>query len=163
LVVSRRTSRCASRSRGRLSGSSFRYGAPIEPEPIRWPLAGETHQKLWRSYQAIRESQRPKGYQEFVHQIWETGQMEEGATSHFFQPYLARFEDSAATTMRSKIARVGFELLERPQRLLGDVGFGLRNRSYNSLFHIPFMGGESRGIVNEVLSKRALPLYLLAG
>jgi hypothetical protein len=136
---------------GRYSKSSGRYGAPIDPE--RFSL---NQNRLWESFQNIRRAQRPKGYSGLIKTTVEGfGDLE-------YQPVFAQVKGQTARSVSETVGRIGFELLERPLRLLSDIGFGLTNRSYNSLVNMPFVG-KSRGIVNQLLLKRVLPAYLIAG
>lgn len=150
---------------GRLGGSSFRYGADIEPRPIHWNWSGEwwRPQRLYSNFQELRHSQAPRGYKSGLYYKDVSGRAME------IQPYLARFgepleEDLSNlsswagdifSSTKSRVSRFLFEMAERPQRLLADVGFGLRSGSYNRILHVPFLG--EGGLVNNLLLKRVLP------
>lgn len=156
-------------NRGVRTESSFRYGAPLEPEAIQWPK-GEMSplSRVRQSFKAIQHSQKPKGYEESI--LGGRSSTAEGAGEfsplNYFQPYMAKVESRSGLIQgEQQYGRLLFEKMERGQRLMADVGFGLQNRAYNKLFHIPFAPGElgRGGLLNNLLSKRALPFYLALG
>lgn len=147
--------------KGRLSGSSSLLGAPIRPKAFKAPLASREAMGTFAWTKTVlknaREWQTSSGYKGVI-----------GKGEFFgiagFQPVSARIKSAPLRTMGREVERIGFLMAERAQRLMADTArVGLPGNSYNRLLHIPFMGGENKGIINELLTKRALPFYLVAG
>jgi very-short-patch-repair endonuclease len=143
---------------GRLPSSSFRYGAPISTEPYKLISTGHPLKDIWANFQGIRKNQMPHDIKSFdvIGTIGHEG--EEGWQSMPVFPYLAEREGQTTANVVDKASRIAFELLERPQKLLADFGFGLKAGSYNTGMHIPFFGGAKKGILNELLLKRVAPV-----
>jgi hypothetical protein len=141
---------------GRLGGSSGRYGMDLNPKQIDMDWSGEwwKPENLWDNFQGIRESQMPRNYRTRT-------RVRTGDMNLRVQPYQAKHIGSTAEQLKSTQSRVGrffFELFERPQRLMADIGVGLTAGSYNKIAHIPFVG--EGGMINQVLGKRVLPAAL---
>lgn len=160
---------------GRLGASSFRYGAPIKTKPYEFLKSGDASnplRKAWGNSQALRHGQDlkrpvnprlPDGSKRDYLVRGTKGVV--GDANHLslnLYPYLAEREGQTLSNISNKASRIGFELLERPQKLLADFGLGLKSGSYNKMFHMPFIG-EGRGLVNDILGKRVLPAYLALG
>jgi hypothetical protein len=145
--------------RGRLSASSFRYNAPIRTSPKEPLTSSTTFGRIKERFKRAYRAQQPHGYAGFVGEIIEDPTAI-GATSRMFQPWMSEFTDDAAESFKGKASRIAFELFERPQRLLADVGLGLKSGTYNSVWNIPFMPSGKKGILNNILTKRVLPIYL---
>lgn len=147
--------------KGKISSSSSRLGAPLRagipfelPKgsirkmgPVNWVKAAAS--KLYKT-QAVH------GYDASVGKG-----LIEGVSG--FQPGSARFAGNYVKNVGSSAEQFSFLMLERMQSLLSDVGLGLKAGTYNRPFHIPLMGGKNKGLVNELLTKRALPFYLTLG
>lgn len=76
-----------------------------------------------------------------------------------YQPGAARIAGKSLRNVGASAERLGFLMGERAQTLMADVRLGLWSGSYNTLFHVPFAGGPNKGLVNELLTKRVLPIY----
>lgn len=75
-----------------------------------------------------------------------------GTIEHGFAGALNR-----AKSAYRNASTVGFEMGERFQHLMAQMGLGLKQGSYNKFAHVPFAG--EGGMVNEMLLKRVLPAY----
>lgn len=149
-------------SRGRLTASSIKYGAEIAPKPIGFQNTGSFFKDTVANFHAITKSQALDSptFRSGAITFGEAGEV--GHRSIFLQPFLAEREGQGLKTLADKAGRISFGLMERTQDLLSKVGFGLRAGSYNKFATVPFIG-KGRGVVNELLSKRILPAYLIAG
>lgn len=128
---------------GRAASVASRYKAPLNPRAPHFK-PGST---LWEKYQAIRHSQHPAGIPKNLQDTW--------------HPLAAKIEGQGLRNFTEIAGRTTFGLTERLQVLLGDFGAGLQGGTYNKLFHTPFVG--EGGLVNQLLTKRALPIYLGLG
>ena len=142
--------------RGRLVGSSARYGADLyEPLPQR-PLGEGFFGEVSDWFRNIRQGQYPRnplakkeGFKAAF-----------GGEERVFQPLYGRGPgvEGALRGFMGTAERTAFEAAERPLRLLSNVGLGLPQGSYNKLMHLPFRG--EGGLLNELFSRRILPIYL---
>jgi very-short-patch-repair endonuclease len=150
---------------GRLGTSSVRYGAPISTEPYEFVHTDNPLKDLWSNFQALRSGQKPKGLGTSFKVQGLVGQEGEvGYRSISMLPVLAERDGKPFSNFITKFHRIAFGLVERPQQnLFAEFGIGVKAGSYNKILHIPFLEKNGRGIINELLSKRVLPAYLIAG
>jgi hypothetical protein len=134
---------------GVLTRSSFRYGQPLYDQASRVSFEGDWWKlgRIKRNFQALRLSQFPRarGYRPLY-------LPDERAIA----PLYAERAGRRIGNLGDKTGRFFFEWMERPQRLLSEIGFGLKSGSYNKIAHIPFFG--EGGMVNQILAKRVLPV-----
>jgi hypothetical protein len=142
------------------TGSSSRYGKPLHDNPVNWTWSGNPFADAKDNFHAWHRAQEP-----FNHSYW-------GARASSGQRYSAWYAqtdaaagasvfDRAQNTYENARRAVGpqlFELFERPQKMLADFGFGLKQGSYNKVFHVPFVG--EGGLINNMLTKRVLPIVV---
>jgi hypothetical protein len=154
---------------GRLGGSSGRYLKELNPRGLKWDWSEDWWDKdrLKANFQELRKSQIPWNYKA------ELNLADASGLKLDVQPFLAKvgqpladdfsnlraWAPDALRSARDRTGRFFFELMERPQRLMADVGIGLRAGSYNKLFHIPFAG--EGGIVNQFLLRRIVPAVVI--
>lgn len=147
---------------GRIAGSSQRLGAPLKKAPFDWNDPSSFVRQFqpkesvkdiglfaWgkKALRKIGKSQHPSSlYGDVVGEGFQIGAL--------------RFTDKPIRNLASTTERIGFQMGERAQTLMSDIRLGLWEGSYNRLLHVPFAGGPNRGLVNELLTKRALPIYL---
>ncbi len=148
----------------RMTGSAARYGRPLQDIPTSWSTDPNPLVRLWKNFKVIRHSQDPLKFNP-VKGIPGKTSIEGERIS--FAPWYASFEAAPEASLYGKakagvsnlnraIGPQAFELFERPQRMLAEIGLGLKQGSYNKVFSIPFL--EKGGLLNEVLLKRALPI-----
>lgn len=142
--------------RGRLAASSARYGADLKEEvKIRSFAEGwkDLIPSIWKQRREGTYLRNPITKGSSFGQAF-------GGESKYFQPLLGRRPGiiGGAQSVVDTASRIAFDAAERPLRLLGDIGLGLRSGSYNKLFHIPGIG--SGGLLNELFTKRVIPAYL---
>ena len=137
--------------KGRLSDSSSRYNRNLWNTRNVSVTPGDTlWEKISNNFRAIRNSQRPRGYDEVI-----------GAADDLFQPYVATVGSRGRLgNFAQKAQIVGLEQTERVQKMLSDIGMGLKEGTWNKAFHVPFVG--EGGLVNQLLTKRFLPAALVA-
>jgi hypothetical protein len=124
--------------KGRLSGASYRLGKPLSPAPSEFAKdTGSTLGNILEWFKTRAVEQRPLGY---------------GAPESWQPLYSSKF--GASTHFEA------FQMGERTNRLLAGFGVGLRRGTYNDLIHFPFAGGGRAGVVNELLTRRVLPLAI---
>jgi very-short-patch-repair endonuclease len=150
-------------AKGQLTESAARYGAPINPSSIDWKNPSDNAFKdAWDNFAAVRDSQKLKRPEFFTGATTIGKEGEIGYRSVLMSPLFAKQEGKTLSNLTEKAGRISFGMMERTQKLMSTVGFGLRSGSYNKFATIPFVG-EGRGILNHMMSKRVLPAYLLAG
>ncbi len=133
---------------GRMSGSSFRYNRPLEDRPFHWSQDPRPHQKAWSNFTAARRDQDPL--------LFNLNHGARASRQGKFAPWYASYESDTVGNFKRAVGPQAFELFERPQRLFSEFGLGLRQGSYNKIFHIPFIG--EGGLLNNLLLKRVLPI-----
>jgi hypothetical protein len=141
---------------GRRTAASARMDAPLaEPRgmgKMRWDGEWWRTDRIRDNWQAWKNTQIPFPYL--------TGpEVKVAGEKYVVQPHSVMIDGSTAERARSYWERIrvnAFELFERPQRLMADVGFGLRRGSYNKVLHIPFVG--EGGMLNNFLLRRVLPV-----
>ena len=150
---------------GKIAGSSQRLGAKLESVPFDWTRPSSIVRKFkpWQSptkhpVKWARQLFRNLGKAQHPEAIYEDVIKAAGLTEGF-QPGAIRIAGKPLQNAYRTTERLSFLMAERAQSLLADIRLGLWKGTYNKLFHVPFMGGENRGIINELLTKRALPLY----
>lgn len=141
------------------TGSSSRYGKPLYDQSIKWERTGNPVNDGWANFNAWRDSQKPNNWSKGAkaadgsrYSAW-YAQTDAAKGSNVF----GRTRNSFNNARRSLDPQL-FELFERPQHLLTEFGFGLKQGSYNKAFHVPFVG--EGGLINGLLSKRVLPAVL---
>lgn len=141
--------------RGRMTSSSAIYEAPLTagramPRPSKPGIRG------W--IDAFREPQQVKNLSGAATDL--LGKSTKFAGERIqYQPLFAKTAGHEIESFVDTAERVAFLATERPlQNLFSTVGVGLKAGTYNKVFHIPFIG--EGGIVNELLTKRILPVYL---
>lgn len=145
---------------GRFTGASARYNRPLESRSFFWNQSQSFTTRLWENYRSIRESQMPfnpirgvKGLgADLKYAPWYASTEATAETS------LSERVTIGANNLRRSIEPQAFELLERPQKMLAEIGIGLRQGSFNKLFNVPFVG--EGGLINGVLLKRVLPIAI---
>lgn len=143
--------------RGRLTGSSARYGMTLRT-PIRKNLQSETE------FEQVKELFAQRQERQYLLSPLSKGEafvQHAGGEERFYQPLFGR-RAGLLGKLESGIdtaSRIAFEAGERPLRLMSNIGMGLNYGSYNKLAHIPFIG-EGKGLINELLLKRVAPVYL---
>ena len=150
---------------GKIAGSSQRLGAKLESAPFDWTRPSTIARKFRprRSFRRhpinwSRELFRNLGKAQHPEAIYGEAVRAAGYAEGF-QPGAVRVAGQPLRNLAERTERIGFLMGERAQSLLADIRLGLWKGSYNKLLHVPFMGGESRGLLNELLTKRALPIY----
>lgn len=149
-------------SPGRIVSSSQRLGAPLDRAPLNFlkpkevsaffaskePITSVSDAMRWGKgvLHNLGQAQLPKPVYKSI--------LAEG-----FQPGAARIAGKPLRNLANTTERVGFLMAERAQTLLADVRLGLWKGSYNRLLHVPFKGGANKGLLNELLTKRAFPIY----
>jgi hypothetical protein len=149
-------------SGGRVVGSSARYNAPLHPKVPHRAKGSNIFARAYGQFRNEVEAQVPRN----LYGGASGAQLAEHQLSYL--PYHARFDEKAEqawkkTTqglknLRTRVGLETFEASERAQKLFAEVGFGLRQGSYNKVFHTPFVG--EGGLINGLLTKRVLPLAL---
>lgn len=148
---------------GRIASSSQRLGADLEKTPFSW-LHPNTIKKAVFPNLDIKDTgpaQWLKSLSKRVGALQQPTPLYAKAIEGYY-PGAVRISGKPVKNLINSAERVGFLMGERAQTLMADVRMGLWKGSYNSLFHIPFLGGKNKGLVNELLTKRALPVYLAA-
>ena len=141
------------------AGSSARYNRPLYDRPNNWTWGKGSTGEAVGNFKKWRESQNPKN--------WSRGA--KAADGRRYAAWFAQTDakaganaaDRAANSwsnLRRSLGPQAFELFERPQKLLAEFGLGLKQGSYNKVFHVPFAG--EGGLINGLLSKRVLPIAL---
>jgi hypothetical protein len=147
----------------RFAGSSFRYNRPLSESEFTWSNKTNISSKAWENFQSVRHSQDPSKFNPLKGNAATKASVENINTK--FAPWYASFEsdsgllnkvETAAGNLRRAIGPQALDLFERPQKLLSEIGLGLKTGTYNKVFHIPFVG--SGGLINNVLLKRVLPI-----
>jgi hypothetical protein len=132
---------------GVLTKSSFRYDQPLYDRRVSFNFEGDWWRpsRLRRNFQKLRLSQFPRGYKSPIE-----------FQGRKIAPLYGERAGEGLKNLSGKSSRFLFEWMERPQRLLAEIGFGLKAGSYNKLINVPFFG--EGGMVNQVLLKRVLPV-----
>lgn len=149
-------------SPGRIVSSSQRLGASLEHTPFDWTDPSSIRRRFVPK-QGIKELGYVGWPKELFHNLYKAQQpsaiytdlLKEG-----FQPGAAKISGRPLQNLASSTERAGFLFGERIQSLLADIRLGLWKGSYNRLVHTPFMAGPNKGLINELLTKRVLPIYL---
>jgi hypothetical protein len=139
-----------------MAGASSRYNQPLYDNPVGWKATDNVPRDAWTNYNRWRKAQDPRN--------WSRGA--KASDSRHYAAWYAQTDarpganaaERASNTwanLRRSIGPQAFELFERPQKLLAEFGFGLKQGSYNKVFHVPFVGSD--GLVNGLLLKRVLP------
>lgn len=147
-------------SPGKIASSSQRLGAPLEGAPFAWTKPSTIASALGPKREELskhplrwgRELLKNLGKAQLPQPIY-------NASVEGFAPGAIRVAGKPLQNLAASTERVGFLMGERMQTLMADVRLGLWKGSYNRLAHVPFMGGPNKGLINELLTKRALPLY----
>ena len=130
-------------AKSRWTGASFRHGAPLAAAytPEESSAAG-WFTRLRENFAARKSTQGVFGPGH--------GFTVDGTR---YQPLFAEQEGLAgiAKTLPKKLGTVAMEMAERPQRLLSEIGLGLKRGSWNSAL-------GRNGIATQMLVKRVLPL-----
>jgi len=140
--------------RGSLSSSSYRYNKPLENVPVTFLKESTPWETITKNFGRLRHSQEPTGYKGAI----SVGEEVEGV----FQPYLVNIKSRGKLFNFAETAnRTALSQAERVQRLLSDIGLGLKEGTWNKAFHVPIIG--EGGLVNQLLTKRFAPAALLVG
>jgi hypothetical protein len=141
---------------GHMPGSSTRYNRPLYDKRPDWKWSSNPIDNTWGNFNTWRETQNPKNWTPGAkasngqrYSAWYS-RTEAGEGASVF----GRAKNSYDNARRSMGPQL-FELFERPQKLLTEFGFGLKQGSYNKVFHIPGIG--KGGLLNGLLTKRVLP------
>lgn len=146
---------------GKLAGASQRLGAPLKTTPFAWTKPSGLINKITPLHNTKVGS---FGWSKEL--LGRLGKLQKPAARYSevigegFQPGAVRFAGQPLQNLASSVKHGSFWAGERAQTLMSDVRLGLWEGSYNSLLHVPFAGGKSRGLINELVTKRALPIYL---
>lgn len=146
---------------GRIAASSQRLGAPLENAPFDW-LSSKSISRKFKPIKSTFKDTPFKWTSELLKNIGKAqhpSPIYKEVIGRGFQPAAVRIAGKPITSLANTGERVSFLMAERAQSLMSDIRLGLWKGSYNKLFHIPFSGGPEKGIVNELLTKRALPIY----
>lgn len=149
---------------GRIASSSQRLGAPLAGAPFDWTKPSSIVD-AFTPIEGIKEL-GALGYAKKV--LTNLGKAQHPAAIYSkgigegFYPGAARIAGQPLQNLGRSAERSGFLMAERAQSLMSDIRLGLWKGSYNRIAHIPFMGGENKGLLNELLTKRALPIYAAA-
>lgn len=149
---------------GRIASSSQRLGAPLAGAPFDWSRPSSIIEQF-KPISNIGEMGPGAYARDILHKLGKAQQpapIYKNVIGEGFQPGAARIAGKPFQNLAAGAERQGFLLAERAQTLLSDVRLGLWKGSYNRIAHVPFMGGENRGLLNELVSKRALPIYAAA-
>lgn len=147
---------------GRIVGSSQRFGAELQRPPFSWTnfhsiersILPEGTIKQMGSVDWTKRLLRKIGKQQHPEALYRT------VLPGGFQPGAVRIAGKPISNAVASTERLGFLMGERAQTLLADVRLGLWKGTYNRLAHVPFFGGQNRGLINDLLTKRVLPIYL---
>jgi len=149
-------------SEGRLAGTASRLGQDLRQTPVHRFANPNFRERMWENFQTYRSSQR-------ITNASPWREAAKDASDPKFRPFHSRAHvegnlgEEAAQTARNVWSRFqveSLEAVERPQRLFAEAGFGLKAGTWNKTFHLPFAG--EGGIVNQMLTKRVLPIALAA-
>lgn len=141
--------------RGRLTGSSARYGMKLRDSIPQRVMSDTPWEQLKELFKFRQERQYPRSPMPKK----EAYRLKLGAEETFFQPLYGRKPGALGRLQGAfgRAERVAFESAERPLRMLSTIGMGLDFGSYNKLFHMPFVG--EGGLLNKLLINRVLPVY----
>lgn len=148
---------------GKIAASSQRLGAPLEGAPFVWSRPRSIARALGPKETTFRA--HPLKWTEELLSNIHRAQLPSPiykASIEGFTPGAARVAGKPLQNLAASTERIGFLMGERMQTLLADIRLGLWKGTYNKLLHVPFMGGQNRGLINELLTKRALPIYAAA-
>lgn len=149
-------------SPGRIVSSSQRLKAPLESTPFDWSDLGSMRRRFVPK-QGIKDIGYVGWGKKLLHNVYKAQQPSPIYTDLLeggFQPGAIRVAGKPLQNLASATERTGFLLGERIQNLLADIRVGLWKGSYNTLAHTPLIGSKNKGLINELLSKRVLPIYL---
>ena len=148
-----------------MGGASQRYHAPLGHTTGRRKTAYDFHDptrrtdETWWEYHRRQQNPtrgrvpgaRTKEATDFFPTFSKIGTEEAGFKGFW----------NAVKSKASNADRIGFEMAERFQHLMSQMGLGLKQGSYNKFAHVPFMSGKwgDGGFVNEMLLRRVLPAY----
>jgi very-short-patch-repair endonuclease len=151
-------------SKSGLAGSFNRLGKPINPTLIGWSKNDSLVGRALDNLKALKASQMPG-----VH----PGSFTEATKDLPYLPFHSRIVPNEADSLFSKAGTQarnigsrleveGFNLAERGQKLLAETfRLGATRGSYNRILTIPGLSEVGhKGLVNELLLKRVLPIYL---
>lgn len=138
--------------RGRLTGSSFRYGAEITK-----PVGSRSFKEDW--WGSIKEKFSNAERKQYLKSPSGGVDVYRGGEKISFQPLFGEKPGIVGSSVLGKAERILFEAAERPNRLLGQIGLGIESGTYNKLFHIPGIG--EGGLLNKLFNRRIIPV--LAG
>ncbi len=147
---------------GRLTGSSQRLGAALKRAPFSW--TDPSTLRVFKPKDSIKSLGRYRWGKQLLKNIGAAQRPEaiyKEVVAESFQPGAVQV-GKAFRDVGSATERLSFLMGERAQTLMSDIRLGLWEGSYNSLFHVPFKGGAKRGLINQLLTKRALPVYAAA-
>jgi hypothetical protein len=141
------------------AGNSARYNRPLYDNPVNWQWGKDPIRDVWSNFHSWKHTQKTRN--------WSRGA--KAADGSRYAAWYAQTDvetgasawskaSNAYENTRRAIGPQAFELFERGQHLLTEFGFGLKQGSYNKVFHVPGIG--SGGLVNGLLTKRVLPLVL---
>lgn len=149
---------------GRIASSSQRLGAPLSRRPFSWTRP-ETLERTFLPHPSIKEAGVFKWSKQLLHNIGKQQHptaLYKTVLEGNYQPGSVRVAGKTLHNVGQAADQFGFLMAERAQVLMSDVRLGLWKGTYNSTFHIPFKSGGRRGLVNQLLTKRALPVYAAA-
>ena len=129
--------------KGRLSGASARYTAPLVEEPDLFQPSGKGP---WAEFQGW--FQRRRRLQGNLGGYGETVPLVHAGEIHHLQPYLARTDGRFVRNLSASAGQRAFVLTERLNSLLAQAGVGIRPGSYNT----------AQGLVGALLTRRVLPV-----
>lgn len=147
---------------GRMVGSSVRYNAPLRPKVPMPPEGSNFAERAYSRFHREVEAQVPRN----LYHGAPKAQLPKQKIA--LLPYHVRMDEKlegawqrtsqGLNNLRTRVGLEAFEASERAQKLFSEVGFGLRQGSYNKVLHLPFAG--EGGMVNGLLTRRVLPLAL---
>lgn len=147
----------------RLAGAAVRLDAPLFETSVARSQHPSFLHRQWENFQHLRASQEIHNWSPLQKA---PGWGAQGAAGMAFQPFATKGHSADPVfnlgySLRNAWNRTrieAFEAMERPQRLFGEVGFGLRRGSWNKIVHLPGFG--EGGLLNGMLTRRVLPAAL---
>lgn len=147
-------------SPGKIATSSQRLGAPLQRAPFDWTRSSSIWKEFSPKGRKLGLIESAKELANNVGRAQKSSALYRTVIGEGFQPGAVRIAGKPFRNLAASAERTGFLMGERLQSLLAEARLGLWKGSYNRIAHIPFMGGANRGLLNELLTKRALPIYL---
>jgi very-short-patch-repair endonuclease len=151
-------------SKSGLAGTAFRLKKPLTEPKIGWSKSSSLFDRAYENLEALKRSQTPKSHPggwnqaENVERFLPVDAIKLGQEGETFWQKTKRVSSNVGQRLEIE----GLNSAERGQKLLADtLRLGLSQGTYNRLATIPGLAREGeKGLINGLLLKRVLPLYL---